>query len=169
MLVLVHRAEIEGTWTFFVGPGLVLMGQGLRLWSVRHIGTVSRTRSSRIGPLITDGPYAALRNPLYVGNWLLWTGFTVWSALLWMLPIVWGAFVLQYGAITRWEEDRLRLHFGSSYETYAHHVPRWRPQWGALTRALSTSASHPWRDVLFSERGTLLAVGVMSLLLVTKH
>ena len=169
MLVLVHRAEIEATWTFFVGPGLVLMGQGLRLWSVRHIGTVSRTRSSRIGPLITDGPYAALRNPLYVGNWLLWTGFTVWSALLWMLPIVWGAFVLQYGAITRWEEDRLRLHFGSSYEIYAHNVPRWRPQWGALTRALSTSASHPWRDVLFSERGTLLAVGVMSLLLVTKH
>jgi len=169
VLVLVHRAEIEATWTFFVGPGLVLMGQGLRLWSVRHIGTVSRTRSSRIGPLITDGPYAALRNPLYVGNWLLWTGFTVWSALLWMLPIVWGAFVLQYGAITRWEEDRLRLHFGSSYETYAHNVPRWRPQWGALTRALSTSASHPWRDVLFSERGTLLAVGVMSLLLVTKH
>ena len=169
VLGLVHRAEVEAVWLSFVGPGLVLMGQALRLWSVRHIGTVSRTRTSRFGPLITDGPYAVLRNPLYVGNGLLWTGFTVWSALLWMLPIVWGVFVLQYGAITRWEEERLRGHFGSSYEAYAHIVPRWRPQWRALGRAVNTSARHPWREVFFSERGTLLAVGVMSLLLAVKH
>jgi protein-S-isoprenylcysteine O-methyltransferase Ste14 len=168
VLVVLHQGETRATWPLFVGPSLVVTGQTLRLWAVRHIGIISRTRTTRFGPFVTDGPYAVLRNPLYVGNWLLWTGFAVWSGLLWMLPIAWGIFVLQYGAITRWEEERLRLHFGSAYDTYAGNVPRWRPRWMALHRALSTSASHPWRDVIFSERGTLLAVGVMSLLLVLK-
>ena len=169
VLVVMHHGETRAAWPLFVGPSLVITGQTLRLWAVRHIGIISRTRTTRFGPLVTDGPYAVLRNPLYVGNWLLWTGFTVWSGLLWMLPIAWGIFVLQYGAITRWEEERLRLHFGSAYDTYARDVPRWRPRWTALHRAVGTSASHPWRDVIFSERGTLLAVGVMSLLLAIKR
>lgn len=152
-----------------IGPGLVVFGQSLRLWAIRHIGIVSRTRSSRFGPLVTDGPYAVIRHPLYVGNWLLWTGFTIWSAVVWMLPVVWAAFVLQYGAITRWEEERGHLHFGLSYDTYAHNVPRWHPRWNALRHAIGTLPSHPWRAVFFSERATLLAVGLMSLLLVLKQ
>lgn len=169
VLVLVHRAEVQAAWPLVLGPALVVLGQALRLWAVRHIGMVSRTRAIRLGPLVTDGPYAVLRNPLYAGNWLLWTGFTIWSALLWMLPIVWAVFVFQYGAITRWEEQRLERHFGSSYAAYARTVPRWRPRRGAWSQALATSASHPWRDVVFSERGTLLAVTVVSLLLAVKQ
>jgi hypothetical protein len=106
---------------------------------------------------------------LYVGNWLLWTGFTVWSAVIWMLPVVWALFFLQYGAIARWEEEQLHRHFGQSYDTYAHHVPRWHPKWSAWRHAIGTSASHPWGEVLFSERGTLLAVGLMALLLILKQ
>ena len=156
-------------WPLCIGPALVVSGQSLRFWAVRHIGTISRTRTTRLGPLVTDGPYALVRNPLYVGNWLLWTGFTIWSALIWMVPIVWAVFVLQYGAISRWEEERLRLHFGSAYDAYARSVPRWHPRWRALSQAIDTSASHPWREAFFSERGTLLAIGLMSLLLLLKH
>jgi protein-S-isoprenylcysteine O-methyltransferase Ste14 len=47
-------------------------------------------------------------NPLYAGNWFLWTGFVIWSELLWMLPIAWIVFWVQYGAIRRWEEAMLR-------------------------------------------------------------
>ena len=169
VLVFVHRAEVRAAWPLVLGPALVILGQALRLRAVRHIGTVSRTRAIRLGPLVTDGPYAVLRNPLYVGNWLLWTGFTIWSALLWMLPIVWIIFAVQYGAITRWEEERLQLHFGSSYAAYTRTVPRWRPRWSAWSQALTSAASHPWREVVFSERGTLLAVTVMSILLLIKQ
>jgi hypothetical protein len=43
-------------------------------------------------------------------------------------------------------------------------MPRWPPAGASMSGPL-----HPWREVLFSERGTLLAVVVMSGLLILKH
>jgi len=51
-----------------VGVGTTVVGELIRLWGVYHIGAISRTRSERLGPLIATGPFALLRNPLYVGN-----------------------------------------------------------------------------------------------------
>src|SRR5688500_9988822 len=50
------------------GAASVAWGELLRLWAVRHIGGISRTRSDRLGPLVASGPFARLRNPLYLGN-----------------------------------------------------------------------------------------------------
>ena len=115
VLVLVRKGAVEGPWVLVAGPLLVVMGEGLRLWAVRHIGTISRTRTTRYGPLITAGPYAMMRNPLYVGNWFLWTGFAVWSGLLWMLPVAWVVFALQYRAIAKWEAAFIRSIYGPAY------------------------------------------------------
>ncbi len=57
-------------------------GELLRLWAVRHIGVISRTRSDRLGPLISTGPFGWVRNPLYIGNLALWSGFTVSAGLV---------------------------------------------------------------------------------------
>src|SRR6185503_13341978 len=103
LLLLVRKGAVDAPWIAIAGPLLVAIGEGLRIWTVRHIGTISRTRTTRYGPLMTAGPYAIVRNPLYVGNWFLWSGFAVWSGLLWMLPIAWGVFAIQYRAIARWE------------------------------------------------------------------
>ena len=56
------------------GVAITVLGELIRLWGVHHIGAISRTRSERLGPLVASGPFAWLRNPLYVGNIALWVG-----------------------------------------------------------------------------------------------
>ena len=150
--------------------GIILVGCGLalRLWAVRHIGDISRTRANRSGALQIDGPYALVRNPLYVANWLLWTGFTMDSELDWMLVVAWGIFALQYSAIVAWEEHLMRERFGSAYEAYVASTPRWIPSWRTL-RSFASHPKHSWGRVFFSERGTLIAAGCMLALLALKE
>jgi protein-S-isoprenylcysteine O-methyltransferase Ste14 len=168
ILVFVTRGQTAASWVRIVGPLLVVAGEAIRLWAVRHIGTISRTRTTRYGPLISGGPYGIVRNPLYVGNWFLWTGFAVWSGLLWMLPVAWIVFAVQYRAIARWEGAFLRGIYQGVYDEYARDVRAWVPRWPPRPAA-GAAPRHPWRDVIFSERGTLLAAAAMSLLLAGKH
>lgn len=166
--VLITTGKVESGWLLLAGAGLVTTGQGVRFWAVRHIGVVSRTRATRLlGPLVMTGPYARIRNPLYVGNWLLWTGFVLGFGLLWMLPMAWVLFAVQYGAMARWEEQQLHHHFSDAYGAYSDRVHRWWPAGGRGDAP--AMVLHPWSEVLFSERGTLAAVGVMVLLLAAKE
>jgi protein-S-isoprenylcysteine O-methyltransferase Ste14 len=149
----------------FVAGGLALegMGEALRLWAIRHIGTISRTRAQRLGPLVTSGPYAFVRNPLYVGNWCLWTGVVVCSGVLWMLPIVWLVFGAQY-ALMVGHEERLLQERHEDYADYMRRVPGWIPRL-LRPRPVATGPRVPWGAVLVSERSTLLAIAVMAGLL----
>jgi len=151
------------TWLVF-GAALVATGEGVRLWSVRHIGVISRTRSERLGPLIASGPFALVRNPLYLGNIMLWMGFALSARLLWLAPIIVLVLGLEYHAIVRWEERLLESRLGATYLQYVSSVSRWIP--GRASRTPEPAApSHPWRETLFSERGTLIAIAIGSLLL----
>jgi len=141
---------------------LVAWAEALRLWAVNHIGVVSRTRSDRLGPLVASGPFGYVRNPLYVGNIALWVGFTIAAGLLWLAPIILVALAAEYHAIVRWEEGLLGQRLGEPYHAYCRQVPRWLP---ARRRATPVTNNHkavrfPWRDTLFSERSTLLAIVV---------
>jgi protein-S-isoprenylcysteine O-methyltransferase Ste14 len=154
------------------GVALTFLGELLRLWAVHHIGVISRTRSDRLGPLVAAGPFAFVRNPLYLGNIALWAGFALTARLVWFAPVIIVLLGLEYHAIVRWEERLLEARLGEGYREYAARVPRWIPTFsaGARTRpedeipsaSSASSAVNPfsWRDTLFSERGTLLAIAV---------
>jgi protein-S-isoprenylcysteine O-methyltransferase Ste14 len=168
-VVMMRTGEVVGPWPVVVGVTLVVVGELLRLWAVRHIGTISRTRTStRLGPLITSGPFRMVRNPLYLGNWLIWSGLVVASRLVWMLPVAWAVFALQYGTMVLWEEARLRSMFGRQYDRYARDVSRWVPVPGRSNDLAPLSTCHPWSAVAFSERGTLMAVALVASLLALK-
>ena len=138
---------------------MVIGAEALRLWAVRHIGAISRTRSGRLGPLVSAGPFAMVRNPLYLGNIALWVGFALASRLVWIVPIYIAVLGLEYHAIVRWEEHQQEARRGDEYRAYLARVPRWIPSFRAGS-PVTPPAAHSWRDTLFSERGTLVAIGV---------
>jgi len=165
-LVFLPAPSFTSPFPVWGGVALVASSELLRLWAVRHIGVVSRTRSARLGPLIATGPFARLRNPLYIGNIGLWVGFAASAGLLWLIPPIALLLAFEYHAIVRWEERLLEERLGDTYREYAARVPRWRPLTSPVT--LNPHVSRPtfsWRETLFSERGTLLAIAAGYLLL----
>src|SRR5947208_1061362 len=111
----------------WIGVPIAAAGELVRLWAVHHIGVISRTRSDRLGPLVDTGPFALVRNPLYVGNVLLWVGFALSARLVWLAPVIVVLLGLEYHAIVRWEETLLESRLGDAYRDYASRVPRWLP------------------------------------------
>jgi protein-S-isoprenylcysteine O-methyltransferase Ste14 len=168
-----------------IAAGAVIVGTGefLRLWAVHHIGVISRTRSDRLGPLVSTGPFAFVRNPLYLGNIALWVGFAVSAHLVWLVPIFIVVLALEYHAIVAWEEELLQSRRQDEYREYAARVPRWIPsvvnsRQSADSRQSTVSSrqsavgalpANSWRETFFSERGTLIAIAVGYLLLWLKH
>jgi len=149
-----------------IGAGITVLGELLRLWGVHHIGAISRTRSERLGPLVASGPFALIRNPLYVGNITMWVGFALAARLVWLAPVVLVLLGLEYHAIVRWEEALLESRLGQAYRDYAARVPRWIPSLTREDRGLRRlKEGFSWRATLFSERGTFIAMAAGYLLL----
>jgi len=160
-------SDAPGAPFWIAGALVVALGEAIRMWAVHHIGAISRTRSDRLGPLIATGPFALVRNPLYLGNILLWTGFAISARLLWLAPVIVVLLALEYHAIVCWEEGLLTERIGEPYVHYVARVPRWIPSFGAKTSA-DAAVTFSWRQTLFSERGTLIAIAVGFMLLYVK-
>ena len=145
----------------WLGAALIAAGELVRLWAVRHIGVISRTRSDRLGPLVATGPFALIRNPLYLGNIAIWTGFALSARLPYLAPIVLLVLVLTYHAIVRWEERLLEARVGEPYRLYAARVPRWLPGLrSAPSDQVDSGKRFSWGHTVFSERGTLIAIAI---------
>src|SRR4029453_1180436 len=163
LILVVPAAQPAGMLPVLAGAMMVAFGEAVRLWAVHHIGAISRTRSDRLGPLIDSGPFARVRNPLYLGNILLWVGFALSARLLWLAPVAVILLAFEYHAIVRWEETLLAMRLGDAYRDYSTRVPQWIPRLGGShSSAVRNNDSLPrlfsWRETLYSERGTLIAI-----------
>lgn len=146
---------------------LVIAGEWCRIRAVGVAGKCTRTRGSNVKELVTSGPFAHVRNPLYIGNFVLAYGLVVLSKvdwLLWAFPV---AFFFQYAAIVAWEESVLLGSFGGEYERYRSEVRAWMPS----PRAYSNPSDHSFRReiALRSERDSLRTVVVLIAVLALKH
>ena len=105
-----------------------------------------------------------MRNPLYLGNILLWLGFALSARLLWLAPVVVVLLAFEYHAIVRWEETLLAMRLG---DAYLRLHDRASPD-GFLASAVRTRTPSrtpiPCRACFrgerrcYSERGTLIAI-----------
>ena len=106
---------------------LVVIGETWRLWGVATAGTVTRRRSRDVQKLVTHGPFALSRNPLYNGNYFLWMGFVALSGVWWFIPVATVLFAIEYYFIVRYEEGVLESIFGEEYLAFKRRTPRWIP------------------------------------------
>ena len=110
------------TWTSLTwGLPVSALGIALRAWAAGHL---EKNRS-----LAESGPYAYLRNPLYVGTLTVAAGFIL-AARRWELGVLFAAvFLLIYLPVVELEEQHLRSLF-PEYADYARRVPRMWPRIG---------------------------------------
>ncbi|PJA97698.1 MAG: isoprenylcysteine carboxylmethyltransferase family protein [Ignavibacteriales bacterium CG_4_9_14_3_um_filter_30_11] len=117
--------------SLIIGFFIALVGELIRLWGVSWAGSETRTTGGVGGTfLIISGPFAFVRNPLYVGNILLYTGFGVMSLALFPYMQIFALlfFLFQYYLIVREEESFLIIKFGKEFENYIKYVPRFFPR-----------------------------------------
>jgi protein-S-isoprenylcysteine O-methyltransferase Ste14 len=155
--LFVPAAQSRAGW--IVGVLLILLGETIRFLGVAAAGAVTRRRSRNVQRLVTYGIFSWARNPLYIGNLLIWLGFLVGSGVLWFLPVALVLFAVEYTLIVRYEEGVLESIFGDEYVAYKRRTPRWFPR----PPAARESGPHEWREATRSELSTIaqfVALGV---------
>lgn len=100
--------------------GIVLIGMFVRLWAAGYL--IKRQR------LTTWGPYGYVRNPLYVGTFLIGLGLCIVQRSLLFLAIYLAVFAFVYHFQIKHEEETLEEKFGEDYREYCRHVPRFFPR-----------------------------------------
>ncbi len=138
--------------TWGAGLLLVLLGEVVRTAGVAAAGTVTRRRSRDVQRLVTYGAFSLCRNPLYVGNFFAWIGFTVISGVFWFIPVAIIIFAIEYTLIVRYEEGVLESIFGNEYLAYKSRTPRWL----GVPAHVNLSGQHDWKEAIWSERSTVL-------------
>ncbi len=157
LLVMLAFARPTGL-SIFTGLIVALAGEFIRFWGVSYAGSETRTTGAVGGTqLVTSGPYSHVRNPLYVGNILMYTGIGIMSnALMPYLPIVALLyFSFQYVGIVSLEEEYLSRTF-SNWEEYKKNVGRFIPRVRPFEGGAKLEPN--FKRALRSERSSLIAL-----------
>src|SRR2546423_14991662 len=143
-----------------VGLALIVIGEAVRLAGVAAAGSVPRRRSRNVQRLVAYGIFAWVRNPLYIGNFLIWMGLVTFSGVLWFRPAAVLLCAVEYELIVRYGEGVLESIFGRDYLDYKSCTPRWipRPPTGKIE-----VGEHHWGEAFKSEVSTFLQYAVLLL------
>lgn len=138
----------------FLGVILVLKGLFLRM-----IGRGHKKKFSRAGMgLVTSGPYTIIRNPMYLGTYLIFIGFTVMLCPLWGSIIFSVLFYLRFRRQIRKEEAHLKRLFGEEYTKYCERTPAFFPR---ITLWINYKMNDvfPWDELwLTKEKQTVIPI-----------
>ena len=144
-------------YTVAIGTSFIAVGEFLRIWAVGYAGASTRARTlGAARDLVTTGPYSYVRNPLYLGNFLLSLGVCLVANVYWLVPVLIVGYFSQYIPIITLEEAYLLESCGSIYQAYRAAVPRLLPH----LRAYPHPSLHDfsWARALKSEKRTLTAI-----------
>lgn len=142
-------------WVISAGYITALTGQLLRA-SVIGFAYIKRgglNKKVYADTLVTSGFFAICRNPLYVGNMLIFTGLLLMHGNPMVIALGLLFFATAYTAIIAAEETYLATKFGHVYEAYCAHVPRWRLLFSKLPQAIA-GMRFDLRKVIYKDYST---------------
>jgi protein-S-isoprenylcysteine O-methyltransferase Ste14 len=113
----------QGYWSFWLGAAVTVAGLLFAVWAREHLGrNWSRSVTIKQGhELITTGPYAVVRHPIYTG---ILTGFLGMAIAISqvrgfiVVVLIFVVFWLKF----RMEEKWMRSQFGETYAVYARRT-----------------------------------------------
>jgi protein-S-isoprenylcysteine O-methyltransferase Ste14 len=139
-----------------VGLPISVAGLALRAWAA---GCLAKNRE-----LATGGPYAYVRNPLYIGTLLVAAGLVAAARSVWLGLLFAAVFAFIYLPVIQLEEQHLRRLF-PEYAIYAERVPALLPR----VRPIPAKNPNPFRISLYLrnqeyQAGAGFAAGMLFLL-----
>jgi protein-S-isoprenylcysteine O-methyltransferase Ste14 len=138
-----------------VSVPLLATGQALRFWAA---GFIPKYRTLTVGApsLVTGGPYAWVRNPLYLGNGMMGLGWAIMAGPVWCAVFAAVYFALYCLVIIPLEERFLSERFGDEYERYRRSTPSIIPCPNDLReRAVRSRGGFGGKKSWFMERHSL--------------
>jgi protein-S-isoprenylcysteine O-methyltransferase Ste14 len=163
MVWLLWRNRAAGdlrSWLVLDAAGLLVAwaGQALRFYTLGQVpeGTSGQGSVLEARTLNTRGPYAHVRNPLYLGNLGLCLGLMMLAHDGWVLALGLAFFFGEYHFIIRAEEAFLQEQFGERFTAYRAQVRRWVPRLSAAS-AGPLRAGFDWRRALKKEHNPFAA------------
>ena len=135
-----------------------LFGLFIRCYTIGYVpkGTSGRNTKMQVAETLnTTGIYSVVRNPLYLGNFFMMLGVTMFPRVWWVSIIYVLTFWLYYERIIMAEEAFLKTKFGVNYENYLARTPAFIPDfrlWQPNTLSFS------FRNVLKREYSGFMAV-----------
>jgi len=127
------RSYSKGLWEQsleIIGFALILLGQIIRV-SARGYKS-ENSQDSRA--LIQGGPYQIMRNPMYLGIFLIGLGVVLALFKWWAVVIFITVFIIRYILLIYHEEKKLRLMFPDTYPQYCRKVPRIFPSISSIIK-----------------------------------
>ena len=117
---LAKGRALEPAW-FLPGAAATLLGEWLRLWAAGHL------RKNK--QLTATGPYAHVKNPLYIGTLLITLGYSAMAMEKWILigGFVWF-FIIYAPYKKKQENEKLIGSFGDAWKVYDQAVPDYLPR-----------------------------------------
>jgi len=123
------------------GVFISLLGLLLRYYTVGSTpdGTSGRNRNEQIAKYLnTRGAYSIIRHPLYLGNYFIWLGISIFSLSYILIIITTLLFVIHYERIVLVEEQFLVNKFKNQYEKFCKITPLLFPNFGNFKKPKHT-------------------------------
>lgn len=146
-----------------VGMIIVMKGVFFRMAARAY----KKEHSKKGEDLVTTGLYRLVRNPMYLGSFLIGIGFVLIVWPWWVLPIFAFVFYQRFNRQIIKEEKYLLKLFGKKYEAYAAKVPRLIPSYASLKNLNTKEAFNIPQMFLTKERYGLWAWPLLAVILET--